>query len=33
MVPAVALTTAIPNIADRGAFMSINASLQQIAVA
>jgi hypothetical protein len=33
MVPAVALTTAIPHLADRGAFMSINSSLQQIAVA
>ncbi len=31
MVPATALTTAIPDIQDRGAFMSINASLQQIA--
>ncbi len=31
MVPAGALTTAIPEMADRGAFMSINASLQQIA--
>jgi hypothetical protein len=31
MVPAVALTTAIPDLADRGAFMSINPSLQQIA--
>lgn len=31
MVPAVALTTAIPDLADRGAFMSINSSLQQIA--
>jgi predicted MFS family arabinose efflux permease len=31
MVPATALTTAIPDMADRGAFMSINASLQQIA--
>jgi predicted MFS family arabinose efflux permease len=31
MVPAGALTTAIPDMQDRGAFMSINASLQQIA--
>jgi len=31
MVPASALTTAIPEMADRGAFMSINSSLQQIA--
>ena len=31
MVPASALTTAIPDMADRGAFMSINSSLQQIA--
>jgi predicted MFS family arabinose efflux permease len=31
MVPAVALTTAIPDLADRGAFMSVNSSLQQIA--
>lgn len=31
MVPSVALTSAIPDMADRGAFMSINASLQQIA--
>lgn len=31
MVPAGALTTAIPDMADRGAFMSINSSLQQIA--
>lgn len=31
MVPAGALTTAIPVLQDRGAFMSINASLQQIA--
>jgi predicted MFS family arabinose efflux permease len=30
-VPAGALTTAIPHMEDRGAFMSINASLQQIA--
>lgn len=31
MVPATALTSAVPDMADRGAFMSINASLQQIA--
>jgi len=31
MVPASALTSAIPDMEDRGAFMSINASLQQIA--
>jgi predicted MFS family arabinose efflux permease len=31
MVPASALTTSIPDMQDRGAFMSINASLQQIA--
>ncbi len=31
MVPATALTTSIPDAQDRGAFMSINASLQQIA--
>jgi predicted MFS family arabinose efflux permease len=31
MVPAMALTTALPLMQDRGAFMSINASLQQIA--
>jgi predicted MFS family arabinose efflux permease len=31
MVPSSALTTAIPNLQDRGAFMSINSSLQQIA--
>jgi MFS family permease len=31
MMPGVALTTAIPDLADRGAFMSINSSLQQIA--
>ena len=31
MVPAGALTTGIPDMADRGAFMSINSSLQQIA--
>ena len=30
MVPSGALTTAIPDMADRGAFMSINSSLQQI---
>ncbi len=31
MVPAQALTTALPQMQDRGAFMSINSSLQQIA--
>ena len=31
MVPSSALTTAIPDIQDRGAFMSITSSLQQIA--
>ena len=31
MIPSSALTTAIPVMQDRGAFMSINASLQQIA--
>lgn len=31
MVPAMALTTSIPDMQDRGAFMSINSSLQQIA--
>jgi predicted MFS family arabinose efflux permease len=31
MVPASALTTAIPDMQDRGAFMSINSSVQQIA--
>lgn len=31
MVPSTALTSAVPDMADRGAFMSINASLQQIA--
>lgn len=31
MVPAGALTTAIPDLPDRGAFMSVNSSLQQIA--
>ncbi|MBN9296206.1 MAG: MFS transporter [Filimonas sp.] len=31
MVPATTLTSAVPDMADRGAFMSINASLQQIA--
>jgi hypothetical protein len=31
MVPAVALTTAIPDLANREAFMSINSLLQQIA--
>ncbi len=31
MIPAGALVSAVPEMADRGAFMSINASLQQIA--
>lgn len=31
MIPSSALTSAIPDAADRGAFMSINSSLQQIA--
>lgn len=31
MVPSVALVSGIPDMADRGAFMSINSSLQQIA--
>jgi predicted MFS family arabinose efflux permease len=31
MVPSTALTSAVPNPQDRGAFMSINASLQQMA--
>ena len=31
MVPSTALTTAVPAMEDRGAFMSINASLQQLA--
>ncbi len=31
MVPAIALSSALPSKEDRGAFMSINASLQQIA--
>ena len=31
MVPASALTTGIPDMQDRGAFMSVNASLQQVA--
>lgn len=31
MIPYTALTTGIPELADRGAFMSINASLQQVA--
>jgi predicted MFS family arabinose efflux permease len=31
MVPAMALTSALPRMQDRGAFMSINSSLQQIA--
>ena len=31
MVPSQALTTSVPDPKDRGAFMSINASLQQLA--
>ncbi|MDB5274505.1 MAG: major facilitator superfamily 1, partial [Chitinophagaceae bacterium] len=31
MVPSMALTTALPGMQDRGAFMSINSSLQQMA--
>lgn len=31
MIPSSTLTSAIPNVQDRGAFMSINSSLQQIA--
>jgi predicted MFS family arabinose efflux permease len=31
MVPATALTSAIPDMQDRGAFMSINSSVQQVA--
>jgi predicted MFS family arabinose efflux permease len=31
MVPSSALTSAIPDMQDRGAFMSVNSSLQQIA--
>jgi predicted MFS family arabinose efflux permease len=31
MVPSMALTTALPKMQDRGAFMSVNSSLQQIA--
>jgi len=31
MIPSTALVTAIPDMADRGAFMSVNSSLQQIA--
>lgn len=31
MIPSTALVTAIPEVSDRGAFMSINSSLQQIA--
>ena len=31
MVPSSALTSAVPDLKDRGAFMSINASLQQLA--
>lgn len=31
MIPFTALTTGIPDLADRGAFMSVNSSLQQVA--
>jgi predicted MFS family arabinose efflux permease len=31
MVPSTALTSAVPDMPDRGAFMSVNSSLQQIA--
>jgi hypothetical protein len=31
MIPSTALVTGIPEMSDRGAFMSINSSLQQIA--
>ena len=31
MVPSMALVSALPKMQDRGAFMSINSSLQQIA--
>src|SRR5690606_24825115 len=31
MVPSSALTSAVPDLKDRGAFMSINSSLQQLA--
>ena len=31
MIPSTALMTAIPKLSDRGAFMSVNSSLQQIA--
>jgi predicted MFS family arabinose efflux permease len=31
MIPASALTSAIPEMSDRGAFMSVNSSLQQVA--
>jgi predicted MFS family arabinose efflux permease len=31
MIPSQALMTAVPNLKDRGAFMSINSSLQQVA--
>jgi predicted MFS family arabinose efflux permease len=31
MVPATALNSAVPGLADRGAYMSVNASLQQMA--
>ena len=30
MVPSIALVTALPELHDRGAFMSINSSLQQM---
>ena len=31
MIPSTALVTAVPDLKDRGAFMSVNSSLQQIA--
>jgi hypothetical protein len=31
MVPATALSSAVPGLADRGAYMSVNSSLQQMA--
>ena len=31
MIPATALVSAVPDMKDRGAFMSINSSMQQIA--
>ena len=31
MVPAMALTSSLPKMADRGAYMSVSSSLQQIA--